>query len=74
MVGVFLAYIFDEEVIDNEGFLYVYFVCQPSCRANAAIVRYERAREEIAESLQELQNAVIDALTEVGQAWHNLDQ
>ena len=58
----------------GEGFLYVYYVCQPTCRANAAVIRFEAARREIAAALEELQAAVIDALTEVGEAWASLDR
>ena len=62
------------EVGTDGGRLYIYVVCQPSCRANAAIVRYERARIEIAEALAEVQAALVDALTEVGEAWAELDR
>ena len=58
----------------ESGYLYVYAVCQPSCRANAAVARYEAARLEIEASLRELQAAVVEALAEVGEAWRSLDQ
>ena len=54
------------------GHLYLYCVCQPSCRANAAIERYDTARREIAAALEELQQAVIEALVEVSEAWRQL--
>ena len=58
----------------EDGRLYVYAVCQPSCRANAAVTRYEAARLEIASALEELQVAVVDAQQEVGEAWAQLDR
>ena len=54
------------------GRLYLYCYCRPSCRANAAVTRYERARLEIAAALEELQAAVVAALEEVGEAWNEL--
>ena len=57
----------------GEGFLYAYYICQPTCRANAAVARFEAARREIAAALEELQAAVLDALSEVGDAWASLD-
>ena len=47
---------------DDDGRLHIYVVCQPSCRANAAVVRLEAARLEIAAALEEVQAAVVDAL------------
>ena len=58
----------------GEGFLHAYYICQPTCRANAAVARFEAARREIAAALEELQAVVLDALTEVGEAWASLDR
>ena len=66
-------YQINQEADQDGGVLYLYAVCQPSCRANAAVARYEAARVEIAASLLELQNAVVEALREVGEAWAQLD-
>ena len=63
-----------EDGVEDGGRLYIWAVCQPSCRANAAVTRYEAARIEIAAALEELQRAVCDALQEVGEAWAQLDR
>ena len=60
--------------VSDGGRLYLYCYCRPSCRANAAVTRYERARLEIAAALEELQAAVVAALEEVGEAWNELDR
>ena len=58
----------------DDGLLYFYCVCQPTCRANAAVARYEAARIDVGVALEQLQAAVIDALAEVGEAWQQLDE
>ena len=58
----------------DNGFLYWYCFCGPTCRANAAVQRYENARLEIAQALLEVQQAIVEALAEVGAAWNALDQ
>ena len=61
------------EPTDN-GYLYWFCYCGPTCRANAAIQRFENARLEIAQALLEVQQAVVEALAEVGAAWNALDE
>ena len=53
----------------DEAYLYWTAFCAPSCRANAAIRRFEAAKLEIAAALEEVQAAVVDAFAEVGEAW-----
>ena len=72
--GPFYIQSTDETQPPGEGYLFWYCVCGPTCKANTAVQRYETARLEIARSLEELQRALIDALEEVGQAWHRLDE